>query len=521
MQLLQFSGHPRRRALDPCDAAKRTPLLMQKMPYHVVDLLNRCTCPSQFPMIRVADGKYRIGDTKVLIFVRILRSHVMVRVGGGWDTLEHYPRQARPMQVQIRTSTSAKLTMTAGKGGSPTMQVTYNRPPAPSYPYGSTSPLMSHRGLPHNNSLTGDHDRDLTPSRISHCSDDSTSSSSGGCGVPADSSSETSEGEFAKTPGGSRKCSPRKIAKTGNVTPQPGEFASTNGSTGPWKMTPPERPDSAGGLPRSHDVVDSGAASADESYASSASPSASPAKTNGTTSSPRHSISGVGSRQTPPPLSAKSRIPHLAAPHRATSSENLTTNGSTSPTPQHHQQQQLTKQQQLTATNGRVRQSSTPPNPNARRRSVDAGTGHSAPFQVSQQRRKHDCRQGLPYARRSWPLFVEKSAPGPDYAEPGSKRSAVHSSPTKSQRPNVISPLLQELLREKDLDSDDKILKKMEFIVNHYRSRLDRGECGEANGSATLPKASHTAPTSPDSFCSPPCRRRGSKIPMATYYDRD
>lgn len=57
---------------------------------HVVDLLNRCTCPSQYPMIKVSDGKYKIGDTKTLIFVRILRRHVMVRVGGGWDTLEHY-----------------------------------------------------------------------------------------------------------------------------------------------------------------------------------------------------------------------------------------------------------------------------------------------------------------------------------------------------------------------------------------------------------------------------------------------
>ncbi|XP_050052848.1 uncharacterized protein [Dermacentor andersoni] len=523
----------------------------------VVDLLNRCTCPSQFPMIRVADGKYRIGDTKVLIFVRILRSHVMVRVGGGWDTLEHYLDKHDPCRCRSghRTSTSAKLTMTPGKGGSPTMQVTYNRPPAPSYPYGSTSPLMSHRGLPHNNSLTGDHDRDLTPSRISHCSDDSTSSSSGGCGVPADSSSETSEGEFAKTPGGSRKCSPRKIAKTGNVTPQPGEFGSPNGSAS-WKMATPDRPDSAGGLPRSHDVVDSGAASADESYASSASPTASPAKTNGTTSSPRHSISGTGSRQTPPPpaSSAKSRIPYLATPNRATSTENLTTNGSTSPIPPHHQQQQLSKQHQLQqpTTNGRVRQSSTPPNPSARRRSVDAGLAtlprsRSHSSEGSMIADKGFLTRGVP-GRCSWrsPPPVRTSprsgasdgavnktwafrqrgssrpALTPDlFTEPGSKRSAVHSSPTKSQRPNVISPLLQELLREKDLDSDDKILKKMEFIVNHYRSRLDRGECGEANGSSTLPKASHTAPTSPDSFCSPPCRRRGSKIPMATYYDRD
>ncbi|KAL3189017.1 hypothetical protein MRX96_003163 [Rhipicephalus microplus] len=275
------------------------------------------------------------------------------------------------------------------------------------------SPLMSHRGLLHNNSLTGDHDRDLTPSRISHCSDYSTSSSSGGCGVPADSSSEPSEGEFVKTPGGSRKCSPRKISKTGNITPQPGEFGSTNGSS-PWKMAPPERPDPAGG--RSHDVIviDSSAASADESYASSASPSASPVKTNGTASSPRHAIFCVGSRQTPPPPSAKSRIPYLAAPNRATSSKNLTTNGTKSPIPQHHQQQQMVKQQAM--TNGRVRQSSTPPNPNARCRSLDAGlatlprsTSHSSEGSMTSD--KAFLTRGVP-GRCSW----RSPPPSPDLA---------------------------------------------------------------------------------------------------------
>ena len=46
----------------------------------VRDLVEKCTCPSQFPMIRVSEGKYRIGDTKVLIFVRvsIYDSHVKV-----------------------------------------------------------------------------------------------------------------------------------------------------------------------------------------------------------------------------------------------------------------------------------------------------------------------------------------------------------------------------------------------------------------------------------------------------------
>ena len=115
--------------------------------WQVRDMVSRCTCPSQFPMIQVSDGKYRIGDSRTLIFVRvrhfrantsvgaqglcrwistsyigtrfpecnfepfqtslvttksagcylmlfvtwqILRNHVMVRIGGGWDTLENY-----------------------------------------------------------------------------------------------------------------------------------------------------------------------------------------------------------------------------------------------------------------------------------------------------------------------------------------------------------------------------------------------------------------------------------------------
>ncbi|XP_030143720.2 GAS2-like protein 2 isoform X2 [Taeniopygia guttata] len=56
----------------------------------VQHLVSRCTCPVQFPMIKISEGKYRVGDSDTLIFVRILREHVMVRVGGGWDTLEHY-----------------------------------------------------------------------------------------------------------------------------------------------------------------------------------------------------------------------------------------------------------------------------------------------------------------------------------------------------------------------------------------------------------------------------------------------
>ncbi|XP_077652935.1 GAS2-like protein 1 isoform X2 [Urocitellus parryii] len=69
---------------------RMTPSDMRNLDELVREILGHCTCPDQFPMMKVSEGKYRVGDSSVLIFVRVLRSHVMVRVGGGWDTLEHY-----------------------------------------------------------------------------------------------------------------------------------------------------------------------------------------------------------------------------------------------------------------------------------------------------------------------------------------------------------------------------------------------------------------------------------------------
>ncbi|XP_016062494.1 PREDICTED: GAS2-like protein 2 [Miniopterus natalensis] len=56
----------------------------------VQSLVSHCTCPVQFSMVKVSEGKYQVGDSNTLIFIRVLRNHVMVRVGGGWDTLSHY-----------------------------------------------------------------------------------------------------------------------------------------------------------------------------------------------------------------------------------------------------------------------------------------------------------------------------------------------------------------------------------------------------------------------------------------------
>ncbi|XP_048199204.1 GAS2-like protein 1 isoform X2 [Perognathus longimembris pacificus] len=74
----------------PMRGPRMTPSDLRNLDELVREILGRCTCPDQFPMIKVSEGKYRVGDSSLLIFVRVLRSHVMVRVGGGWDTLEHY-----------------------------------------------------------------------------------------------------------------------------------------------------------------------------------------------------------------------------------------------------------------------------------------------------------------------------------------------------------------------------------------------------------------------------------------------
>lgn len=66
----------------------------------VVQLLCQCTCPTQFPMVRVGDnGKYKVGD-KLIIFVRILRRHIMVRVGGGWQELSEFLRAKDPCRMR-------------------------------------------------------------------------------------------------------------------------------------------------------------------------------------------------------------------------------------------------------------------------------------------------------------------------------------------------------------------------------------------------------------------------------------
>ncbi|NWX19134.1 GA2L2 protein, partial [Aegotheles bennettii] len=101
----------------PLPRPPRKPRDLHNLDQMVQHLVSRCTCPIQFPMIKISEGKYRVGDSDTLIFVRVLREHVMVRVGGGWDTLEHYLDKHDPCRC---TSLSHKP---AWRGRSPQQQV--------------------------------------------------------------------------------------------------------------------------------------------------------------------------------------------------------------------------------------------------------------------------------------------------------------------------------------------------------------------------------------------------------------
>uniref|UniRef100_A0A1B6DWV1 GAR domain-containing protein n=1 Tax=Clastoptera arizonana TaxID=38151 RepID=A0A1B6DWV1_9HEMI len=138
----------------------------------VRDLVERCRCPTQFPMIRVSEGKYRIGDTKVLIFVRVLRSHVMVRVGGGWDTLSHYLDKHDPCRCKTAHRAPVSAKVVGLRLGSPAMdiagtQVHYDRSPprtrrSSASSVGSNSGIVG--GLMPNNTPTVNRNRSHSPS---------------------------------------------------------------------------------------------------------------------------------------------------------------------------------------------------------------------------------------------------------------------------------------------------------------------------------------------------------------------
>lgn len=64
----------------------------------------KCTCVQRYKVYHVGEGRYRFGESQKLRLVRILRSKVMVRVGGGWEALEEFLQKNDPCRTRGRTN---------------------------------------------------------------------------------------------------------------------------------------------------------------------------------------------------------------------------------------------------------------------------------------------------------------------------------------------------------------------------------------------------------------------------------
>ncbi|CAF0766572.1 unnamed protein product, partial [Didymodactylos carnosus] len=72
-----------------------------------------CQCSKKYEVQQVAEGRYRFGESQSLRLVRILRSTVMVRVGGGWTALDeflvrHDPCRGRLYYIQEDKETKGR-----------------------------------------------------------------------------------------------------------------------------------------------------------------------------------------------------------------------------------------------------------------------------------------------------------------------------------------------------------------------------------------------------------------------------
>lgn len=151
----------------------------------VRELVAECQCPTQFPIIQVSEGKYRIGESQTLIFVRILRNHVMVRVGGGWDTLQHYLDKHDPCRCKAghKSASHAQITVKNGRNGSiAPVGVCYDRSDSSPRRRSSTTNLNTlgrrSSSLTPNNHVNSGSAININNKVISSCTPNSRSSSS-------------------------------------------------------------------------------------------------------------------------------------------------------------------------------------------------------------------------------------------------------------------------------------------------------------------------------------------------------
>uniref|UniRef100_A0A8C5JE09 Microtubule actin crosslinking factor 1 n=1 Tax=Junco hyemalis TaxID=40217 RepID=A0A8C5JE09_JUNHY len=101
-------------ALHPNKDAYRPTTDADKIEDEVTRQVAQCKCAKRFQVEQIGENKYRFflgnqfGDSQQLRLVRILRSTVMVRVGGGWMALDEFLVKNDPCRVLLPLSPAAR-----------------------------------------------------------------------------------------------------------------------------------------------------------------------------------------------------------------------------------------------------------------------------------------------------------------------------------------------------------------------------------------------------------------------------
>ncbi|XP_016097767.1 microtubule-actin cross-linking factor 1, isoforms 1/2/3/5-like [Sinocyclocheilus grahami] len=95
-------------ALHPSRDPYRKPIDADQINEEVSRQVSQCNCPKRFLVEQISANRYRFGDSQQLRMVRILRSSLMVRVGGGWTALDEFLVKNDPCRVKGRTNLKIK-----------------------------------------------------------------------------------------------------------------------------------------------------------------------------------------------------------------------------------------------------------------------------------------------------------------------------------------------------------------------------------------------------------------------------
>ncbi|KAL5475451.1 hypothetical protein EMCRGX_G025268 [Ephydatia muelleri] len=83
---------PQKATKTPQKATKTPQKATASLEKQVLDILQQCTCKDKITVCSSKNAKFAllISNKRYTLFARVLSDRIMVRVGGGWDTLDHF-----------------------------------------------------------------------------------------------------------------------------------------------------------------------------------------------------------------------------------------------------------------------------------------------------------------------------------------------------------------------------------------------------------------------------------------------